>query len=58
MYRAMAVILVFIGLMICPSAYADLREGLVAAWTFDDGTAREACHDMVTNQVVFIDIEE
>jgi hypothetical protein len=42
MYRTIAIILVFIGLMVCPSAYADLREGLVAAWTFDDGTARDA----------------
>ena len=29
------------GLLVCASSYADLRDGLVAAWTFDDGTAKD-----------------
>ncbi len=30
-----------IGLMLCAGTYADLMEGLVGAWTFSDGTARD-----------------
>jgi len=30
------------GLLVSASSYADLRDGLVAAWTFDDGTAKDA----------------
>lgn len=34
-------VLMVIGFMVCTSSYADLKEGLVGAWTFDDGTARD-----------------
>ena len=30
-----------IGLMLCAGTYADLMEGLVGAWTFSDGTAKD-----------------
>ncbi len=33
--------LAVVGLFVCASSYADLWEGLVAAWTFDDGTAKD-----------------
>ena len=33
--------LMVIGLIICASSYTDLKEGLVGAWTFDDGTAKD-----------------
>jgi len=33
--------LMVIGLMLYASSYADLKEGLVGAWTFDDGTAKD-----------------
>ena len=29
------------GMLVCSSSYADLNKGLVAAWTFDDGTAED-----------------
>jgi hypothetical protein len=34
-------ITIIIGLAFCADSYADLRDGLVAAWTFDDGTAKD-----------------
>jgi hypothetical protein len=34
-------VLMGVGLLICASSYADLKEGLVGAWTFDDGTAKD-----------------
>jgi hypothetical protein len=33
--------LMMVGLLVCAGSYADLWEGLVAAWTFDDGTAKD-----------------
>ncbi len=33
--------LTVVGLLVCASSYADLMDGLVAVWTFDDGTAKD-----------------
>lgn len=35
------VVLLGITLWFCVNSYADLKDGLVAAWTFDDGTAKD-----------------
>jgi hypothetical protein len=36
-----SVLLLGMALWFCEYSYADLKEGLVAGWTFDDGTARD-----------------
>jgi len=46
MSRAMRLVTVLIGLsalglLVCVSSYANLTEGVVGAWTFNDGTARD-----------------
>ena len=35
------VVLLAFSVLVCSASLADLREGLVAAWTFDDGTAKD-----------------
>jgi len=39
MKRSLVLTIIALSAMICASAYADLSEGLVSAWTFENGTA-------------------